>query len=96
MGTLCGFFMLALLCKYGSTFAQEGGESRRKLRGQRFKGNCSVQKLNWFSCIFRSLSAPQKMSDLLQNGSSRYKEEFVEITRLGKGGFGSVFKVCMS
>ena len=68
----------------------------RKLRGQRFKGNCSVQRLNWLSCIFRSLSAPQKMSDLLQNGSSRYKEEFVEITRLGKGGFGSVFKVGMS
>ena len=45
-------------------------------------------------CHFRSLSAPQKMHDLLQNGSSRYKEEFVEITRLGKGGFGSVFKVC--
>ena len=36
------------------------------------------------------------MNDLLQNGSSRYKEEFVEITRLGKGGFGSVFKVCWS
>ena len=44
-------------------------------------------------CHFRSLSVPQKMHDLLQNGSSRYKEEFVEITRLGKGGFGSVFKV---
>lgn len=42
---------------------------------------------------FRSLSAPQKMNDLLENGTSRYKEEFVEITRLGKGGFGSVFKV---
>ena len=42
----------------------------------------------------RSLSAPQKMHDLLQNGTSRYKEEFVEIIRLGKGGFGSVFKVC--
>lgn len=41
----------------------------------------------------KSLSAPQKMSELLQNGSSRYKEEFIEITRLGKGGFGSVFKV---
>ena len=34
------------------------------------------------------------MQDLLQNGTSRYKEEFVEIIRLGKGGFGSVFKVC--
>ena len=34
------------------------------------------------------------MHDLLQNGTSRYKEEFVEIIRLGKGGFGSVFKVC--
>ena len=45
-------------------------------------------------CLFRSLSAPQKMQDLLQNGTSRYKEEFVEIIRLGKGGFGSVFKVC--
>lgn len=44
-------------------------------------------------CICRSLSAPQKMKDLLQNGTSRYKEEFVEIIRLGKGGFGSVFKV---
>ncbi|XP_020600739.1 eukaryotic translation initiation factor 2-alpha kinase 1-like [Orbicella faveolata] len=42
---------------------------------------------------YRSLSAPQKMHDLLQNGTSRYKEEFVEIIRLGKGGFGSVFKV---
>lgn len=41
----------------------------------------------------RSLSAPPKMSDLMQNGSSRYKEEFVEIARIGKGGFGSVFKV---
>ena len=68
----------------------------RTLRGQRVKEKCSVQRLIWLSCIFRSLSAPQKMSDLLQNGSSRYKEEFVEITRLGKGGFGSVFKVCMS
>ncbi|KAJ7384915.1 Eukaryotic translation initiation factor 2-alpha kinase [Desmophyllum pertusum] len=28
------------------------------------------------------------MHDLLQNGSSRYKEEFVEILSLGKGGFG--------
>ena len=34
------------------------------------------------------------MHDLLQNGTSRYKEEFVEIIRLGIGGFGSVFKVC--
>lgn len=92
---LCRLFTLGLLHEYGSIHAQ--GEGRgRKLRGQRFKGNCSVQRLNWLSCIFRSLSAPQKMSDLLQNGSSRYKEEFVEITRLGKGGFGSVFKVCMS
>lgn len=41
----------------------------------------------------KSISAPQKMNELLQNGSSRYKEEFVEIMRLGKGGFGSVFKV---
>lgn len=44
-------------------------------------------------CMCRSLSAPHKMQDLLQNGTSRYKEEFVEIIRLGKGGFGSVFKV---
>lgn len=34
-----------------------------------------------------------RMQDLLQCSTSRYKEEFVEINRLGKGGFGSVFKV---
>lgn len=83
-------------CMNMAVFMHKERGRGRKLRGQRFKGNCSVQRLNWLSCIFRSLSAPQKMSDLLQNGSSRYKEEFVEITRLGKGGFGSVFKVCMS
>ena len=93
---LCGLFTLGLL--HMAVFMHKERGRGRKLRGQRVKGNnyCSVQRLNWLSCIFRSLSAPQKMSDLLQNGSSRYKEEFVEITRLGKGGFGSVFKVCMS
>ena len=34
-----------------------------------------------------------RMQDLLQCSTSRYKEEFVEMNRLGKGGFGSVFKV---
>lgn len=92
---LCGLFTLGYCMNMAVFMHKERGRGR-KLRGQRFKGNCSVQRLNWLSCIFRSLSAPQKMSDLLQNGSSRYKEEFVEITRLGKGGFGSVFKVCMS
>ena len=33
------------------------------------------------------------MQNLLQCSTSRYQEEFVEINRLGKGGFGSVFKV---
>ncbi|EDO46416.1 predicted protein [Nematostella vectensis] len=34
-----------------------------------------------------------KMRDLLPGGTSRYKDEFVEMGRLGKGGFGSVLKV---
>ena len=32
--------------------------------------------------------------DVLNMQTSRYAQEFVEIEKIGKGGFGAVYKVC--
>lgn len=47
-----------------------------------------------FLIIYFSLDRPiGKTEDIIEQQTSRYRNEFKELGILGKGGFGSVFKV---